>query len=279
MASAPASRSASTPLDKTRSAAVSGTGPASRPDSRLLGSLLAQLLPDLGPLTLGEVALDRYRIACRCRGIPLAMRLQDRTQLGAPLFPCGRALRLQRPWHGHLGDGTSDIFYDTDQVLYWSMHQYPAFPGHGFVDEIGTGKGKGFTVNIPLPPGSADDILEGALQYFLPVVEQFQPDVVAVSAGFDAHQYDLLLDLKASANFFYKAGKEIRARFSHVFATLEGGYNVDEMPKCLYNFMAGVNEEPVPYPEDSTSSGMRVLETYEIYVNAIIANLKSHWKF
>lgn len=180
---------------------------------------------------------------------------------------------------GHLGDGTSDIFYDTDQVLYWSMHQYPAFPGHGFVDEIGTGKGKGFTVNIPLPPGSADDILEGALQYFLPVVEQFQPDVVAVSAGFDAHQYDLLLDLKASANFFYKAGKEIRARFSHVFATLEGGYNVDEMPKCLYNFMAGVNEEPVPYPEDSTSSGMRVLETYEIYVNAIIANLKSHWKF
>lgn len=51
---------------------------------------------------------------------------------------------------GHLGDGTEYIFYNTDQVLYWSLHQYPAFPGNGFVDEIGEGKGKGFTVNVPL---------------------------------------------------------------------------------------------------------------------------------
>ncbi|MCB9289105.1 MAG: histone deacetylase [Lewinellaceae bacterium] len=180
---------------------------------------------------------------------------------------------------GHLGDGTSAIFYDTDQVLYWSLHQYPAFPGHGFVDEIGEGKGKGFTVNIPLPPGSADDVLEGVIDYFLPVVEQFQPDVIAVSAGFDAHQYDLLLDLKASANIFHKFGQELRKRFSTIFATLEGGYNVDEMPKCLYNFLAGVNGEPIPYPEEPTNSGMRVLETYEIYVHSIIANLKPYWKF
>lgn len=180
---------------------------------------------------------------------------------------------------GHLGDGTSAIFYETDQVMYWSMHQYPAFPGHGFVDEVGSGKGKGFTVNVPLPPGSADDVHDSALEYFLPVVEQFRPDVVAVSAGFDSHQYDLLLDLKASANFFYKAGKELSARFDNIFATLEGGYNVDEMPKCLYNFMAGINGEPIPYPEETTSSGMRVLETYEIYVHSIIANLKPYWKF
>lgn len=180
---------------------------------------------------------------------------------------------------GHLGDGTSDIFYDTDQVLYWSMHQYPAFPGHGFVDEIGAGKGKGFTVNVPLPPGSADDIMESSLNYFLPIVEQFQPDVIAVSAGFDSHQFDLLLDLKASANFFYKVGVELHSRFDNIFATLEGGYNVDEMPKCLYNFLAGMNGEPIPYPEEPTNSGMRVLETYEIYVNSVMAHLKPYWKF
>lgn len=180
---------------------------------------------------------------------------------------------------GHLGDGTSYIFYDTDQVLYWSMHQYPAYPGHGFVDEIGSGPGKGFTINLPLPPGSADDILEDCLNNFLPIVEQFQPDVIAVSAGFDAHQYDLLLDLKASANFYYKTGQMLRERFPHVFATLEGGYNVEEMRNCLYNFVAGYNGEPIPYPEKPTISGMRVLETFEIYVNAVMGNLKGYWEF
>lgn len=180
---------------------------------------------------------------------------------------------------GHLGDGTSAIFYDTDQVLYWSLHQYPAFPGHGFVDEIGAGKGKGYTVNIPLPPGSGDDLLYETLDYFLPVVEQFQPDVVAVSAGFDAHQYDLLLDLKASANFYYKVGQELRARFDNVFATLEGGYNIEEMARCLYNFLAGMNGEPMPYEEEFTNSGMRVIETFEIYVHSVMAHLKPYWKF
>ncbi len=70
---------------------------------------------------------------------------------------------------GHLGDGTSHIFYDTDQVLYWSIHQYPAFPGHGYVNEIGNGKGKGFTINVPLPPGSGDDIFMDAVDSFLPI--------------------------------------------------------------------------------------------------------------
>ena len=57
---------------------------------------------------------------------------------------------------GHLGDGTLKAFYDTDKVLFWSLHQYPAFPGGGFVDEIGEGKGKGYSINVPLPPESAD---------------------------------------------------------------------------------------------------------------------------
>ncbi len=180
---------------------------------------------------------------------------------------------------GHLGDGTSEIFYDTDQVLYWSLHQYPAFPGHGFVDEIGAGKGKGFTVNVPLPPGSGDDIFMNAVHNFLPVAEQFQPDVLAVSAGFDAHQFDLLLQLKVSANAFYEIGKLLSARFPHLFATLEGGYNLEELRKCVYNFVAGVNGEPIPYPEGATTSGMRVWETYDAYMHSVMANLQPYWKF
>lgn len=180
---------------------------------------------------------------------------------------------------GHLGDGTSEIFYNTDQVLYWSMHQYPAYPGHGFVEEIGVGKGKGFNINVPLPPGSADDILSETLDYFFPIIEQFQPDVLALSAGFDMHQRDMLLDLKASSRFYYKLGQRLRKRFSNMFATLEGGYNTDEMPRCLFNFLAGMNGLDMPYQEEETLSGMRVWETFEIYVHAVMGNLRSYWKF
>ncbi len=74
---------------------------------------------------------------------------------------------------GHLGDGTMDIFYNSDQVLYWSIHQYPAYPGNGAAHEIGAGKGKGFTFNVPLPAGSGDDILLHSVDYMLPAIERF----------------------------------------------------------------------------------------------------------
>jgi acetoin utilization deacetylase AcuC-like enzyme len=180
---------------------------------------------------------------------------------------------------GHMGDGTSDIFYQTDQVLVVSIHQYPAYPGNGFVNEIGEGKGKGFNVNVPLPPGSADDILNEVLDDYLPLIEQFQPDVVGISAGFDAHQHDLILDLKASSTFFYQLGKRLSDTFDNVFAALEGGYHVDEMPKCFHNFMAGMNGQPMPFEEEVTHSGLRVWETYEIYTHAVMSHLKDYWKF
>ena len=180
---------------------------------------------------------------------------------------------------GHLGDGTSHIFYESDQVLYWSIHQYPAFPGNGFVHEIGSGKGKGFTINVPLPPGSGDDIFMDAVESFLPIAAQFQPDVVAVSAGFDAHALDLLLDLRATAGSFYQIGKLLKERFDDVFATLEGGYNIDELEKCIYNFQAGFNGVEMPFHEVATNSDRRVWEEYEIRLHSVFAHLKPYWKF
>jgi len=180
---------------------------------------------------------------------------------------------------GHMGDGTSEIFYQTDQVLMWSMHEYPAYPGGCFVEEIGEGKGKGFNINVPLPPGSADDILNETLDFFLPVVEQFQPDVVALSAGFDAHQHDLILNLKASASFYHKLGERLRKRFDNIFAVLEGGYHVDEMPRCFRNFMAGMNGAPIVHEEKTTTSRRPVWETYEIYVHSAMGHLREYWKF
>jgi acetoin utilization deacetylase AcuC-like enzyme len=180
---------------------------------------------------------------------------------------------------GHLGDGTSHLFYNTDQVLYWSIHQYPAFPGNGFVNEIGEGSGKGFNVNVPLPPGSGDDIFMNAVDTFLPVADQYKPDVVAISAGFDAHLYDLLLDLRVTAESFYHVGIKLQAHFDHLFATLEGGYNVEELPKCVFNFVAGINNETMPYNEQHTTSERKVWEEYELRLQEVIKNLQPFWNF
>lgn len=180
---------------------------------------------------------------------------------------------------GHLGDGTSEIFYRTDQVMYWSIHQFPAFPGHGNWHEVGEGKGEGYNLHVPLPPGSADDIFFDAVEHYIDLAEQFEPDVVALSAGFDAHRYDLLLDLKLSTGAFFRLGQILRERFAgKLFGTLEGGYNIVESQKGVFSFLAGINGLPKPYASEPTISGMRVWETYEMALHAGLGKLKQYWK-
>ncbi|MEZ5031791.1 MAG: histone deacetylase family protein [Saprospiraceae bacterium] len=178
---------------------------------------------------------------------------------------------------GHLGDGTSRIFSTTDQVMYWSIHQYPAFPGHGFIDEIGEGKGKGYTLNSPLPPGSGDDIFWSAFDHLLPLARQFKPDVVALSAGFDGYQYDPLLELRYSLDMFYQLGIRLTAEFPNTFATLEGGYNLQTLPKCIFNFLAGMNGLEAPYQEEPTVSGRSVWERFEANLYAGLHYLEPYW--
>ena len=181
---------------------------------------------------------------------------------------------------GHLGDGTMDIFYQNDRVMYWSLHQYPAYPGNGSPVETGEGAGKGYSMNIPLPAGSGDDIMLHGLDYLLPVAQQFEPDVVAVSAGFDAHQFDPMLQLKATGDFFYKVAQWIKKQFSvPIFAVMEGGYNSDVLPELVYNFLAGMNDEDIPHPEPPSISGMRTWETYEMYLHHTAALMEQYWKF
>ncbi len=179
---------------------------------------------------------------------------------------------------GHLGDGTSEIFYESDKVVYWSMHQFPAFPGHGRASEIGAGKGAGFTWNNQLPPGAADDIFMDAFRAMLPYAKAFNPDVVAISAGFDAHQYDLLLDLRVTSDVYYEIGKELAANFNNLFATLEGGYNVEELPKCVFSFLDGINGDEFRFPEGRTESDIKVWDEYEINMGILTNQLNPYWK-
>ncbi|MFH1642023.1 MAG: histone deacetylase [Nanoarchaeota archaeon] len=179
---------------------------------------------------------------------------------------------------GHLGDGTVKYFYNTDKVLYWSLHQYPAFPGGGTEDEIGKGRGKGFTVNIPLPPGSGDDVFLDGVNRLMGVARQFNPDVVAVSAGFDGHKDDLLLDLGLSANIYHKLGQLLTKNFKNVFATLEGGYNTIVFPKCVYNFLDGINRKPLRFREEETETRIQERDEYESRISRLERNLSDYWR-
>jgi len=178
---------------------------------------------------------------------------------------------------GHLGDGTMDLFKESKQVMYWSIHQYPAFPGGGDSSEIGEGQGKSYTMNIPLPPGSGDDIFLDAFNSFLVVAKQFNPDIVAVSAGFDAHKDDLLLDLNLSSNSYYELGRVLRESFDNIFACLEGGYSISIFSECLYSFLDGINDKAYRFSAENTYSRHQIREEYEFRKSFAIHNLSKYW--
>jgi acetoin utilization deacetylase AcuC-like enzyme len=178
---------------------------------------------------------------------------------------------------GHFGDGTSSIFYETDDVLCISWHEYPAFPGSGHHSDIGKGKGEGFNINIPLPSGSGDDLFMDAFKTFLPILRQFNPDVVGVSAGFDSHKSDMMLGLRVSVDSYYNVGQLITDNFSNVFAVLEGGYNSDILKKGVENFLAGINGEIKPHTENLSDTDIKLMDVYENNCNSLILKLRNYW--
>jgi len=143
---------------------------------------------------------------------------------------------------GHHGNGTQSIFYNTNQVLFCSIHQKDAFPGTGKENETGRGIGKGYTFNIPIPAGSGDDVFLNALSRVIKKAKEFKPDIVGVYAGFDGYYADELLNLNYSLQGFYKCGVMIGQNFQKIFADLGGGYHQD-VSKCVFAFVRGINQE------------------------------------
>jgi acetoin utilization deacetylase AcuC-like enzyme len=133
-------------------------------------------------------------------------------------------------WDVHHGNGTQEIFWDDSRVLYVSTHQSPAYPGTGKATETGGVNAPGLTVNVPLPPGSAGDAPLAAFDEIAgPVIEQFDPTWVLISAGFDAHREDPLADLVWSATDFALLTRRVAQcapRAGRVVAYLEGGYDL-----------------------------------------------------
>ncbi|HID43881.1 MAG TPA: histone deacetylase [Archaeoglobaceae archaeon] len=171
---------------------------------------------------------------CYLNNIAIAVRWLQRNGIS-------RILILD--FDAHHGDGTQEIFYEDESVLFISTHQMPLYPGTGYPEECGKGKGEGYTVNIPLPPGSGDECYELALNEIIkPLAEEFNPEFIAVSTGFDNHFTDPLTNLAITAESYTKMMSEVvdlseKLCGGNIFAVLEGGYSVR---KGLPRTMAGV---------------------------------------
>jgi acetoin utilization deacetylase AcuC-like enzyme len=142
-------------------------------------------------------------------------------------------------WDVHHGNGTQTIFYDDPSVLYFGVHRSPFYPGTGGADERGEGKGLGFTINVPLAAGSGDEDFVRAFEEKLrPAALTFRPDLVLISAGFDAHERDPLGGMKMTTEGYARLTslvKEIAERTAagRVVSVLEGGYDLEGLAAAV----------------------------------------------
>jgi len=135
-------------------------------------------------------------------------------------------------WDVHHGNGTQDIFYEDPSVFYFSIHQYPFYPGSGSANERGAGDGKGQTLNVPLPAGSGNRQFGQALsERLLPAAREFRPDFVLISAGFDAHEDDPLGQMRVTTGGFAELTRIVKQIAEEqcqgrLVSVLEGGYDL-----------------------------------------------------
>lgn len=152
-------------------------------------------------------------------------------------------------WDVHHGNGTQEIFYGRSDVFYCSLHESPLYPGTGTARETGTGEGTGTTLNIPLRSGSDDTDYIAALDSLaIPAIETFEPDLILVSAGFDAHLRDPLATMRVTTAGFGEIAARIRTladRRCHgdLVAVLEGGYDQSALGASVVATIAAFDEE------------------------------------
>ena len=177
-------------------------------------------------------------------------------------------------WDVHHGNGTQEAFLNDPSVLYFSLHQYPYYPGTGWLTEVGKGAGEGYTINVPLPAGTDDAGYLYALNNLLvPVACEFKPEFVLLSAGFDPHIDDPLASMKVTSHgfgLFTDVIKEIAAENSNgrFVIALEGGYNLSaiaESASAVFHSLLSETEaehREAPTPAEVVKS--RVEEVREV---------------
>jgi acetoin utilization deacetylase AcuC-like enzyme len=155
-------------------------------------------------------------------------------------------------WDVHHGNGTQDHFYGRKDVLYVSMHEFPFYPGSGWIDEDGDGDGAGLNVNIPFPASTAGDAYEVAMtELVLPLVRSFGPDWILVSAGYDAHVADPLADVRLEASDYGRMAAHLAGVVGghRVVPFLEGGYDLAAIEASVAATVRGLGGHMPPRGE------------------------------
>ena len=154
------------------------------------------------------------------------------------LAELGRKRVFVLDWDVHHGNGTAEIFHARSDVLFASIHQTHLFPGTGVLEDVGSGEGEGFTLNLPVPPGSGEKLwLELIDNVVLAAARSFEPDLILVSAGFDAHVEDPLAGCRLRTDSFVAMAERVRgladAMGAPLGVVLEGGYNREVLAECV----------------------------------------------
>jgi acetoin utilization deacetylase AcuC-like enzyme len=187
----------------------------------------------------------------------------------------GAARVLIVDWDVHHGNGTQHIFEQRRDILTMSAHQYPLYPGTGAADEIGKGEGRGHVVNCALPAGQTDaDYGQVFERLFVPIAEAFKPDLILVSAGFDAHAADPLAEMRVTERGFAAMCTATRRLAEahcqgRLVLVLEGGYNLTALvgsSRACLEVLTGRDEE---FPSGSDRAGSAVTDSR--------AALAAHW--
>ena len=182
----------------------------------------------------------------------------------------------------HHGNGTQWIFYDDPRVLYISTHQHPFYPGSGAAEEAGHGPGEGFTVNVPLEAGATDGDYQAVFSaLILPVLDQFAPELLLVSAGFDAHERDPIARMRLSTLGYASLTRQLcdvakrHSRDRSVWVT-EGGYDLRALEECLHSTLGVLSgREPAA---GETAGGGEPTERSRAAIDAVRAVQTRYWQ-
>lgn len=178
-------------------------------------------------------------------GRPMGFCLFNNIGVAAAAIAAGGERVAIVDWDVHHGNASQDMFYDRRDVLYVSTHEFPFYPGTGWIDEAGRGEGEGFNVNIPLPAGSAGDVYEEAwVRIVLPVLREMRPEWILVSAGFDGHADDPLANVNLREPDYGRMACRLAGLApGRLVFFLEGGYELEAIAASVEAAMNGVGGE------------------------------------
>ncbi len=176
-------------------------------------------------------------------------------------------------WDVHHGNGTEDVFRSTDEVLYVSIHEAPLYPGSGPVTEVGSGAGEGYTVNLPVPSYSGDDVFTSLVaDVVVPLIRSYAPGLVLISAGYDAHAGDPLANCTVTDDGFRAMAASMRAVADEIGVpvglVLEGGYDTAALARSV---IASLEELGRPEARPPARGPVHALSTQAL------ERLAGHW--